>query len=119
MDIESVKTITNGFVEVAKSLGPAIITAIFGYMVGKSQFKERIRELEEKNAFSASEKLFAYYLNREKELDESYKNMYEGMGRILGVSMAIDIAIESIEDKDLLNKTIKIFEAYEKIYLIK
>ena len=39
MDIESVKTITSGVVEVAKIVGPAIITAIFGYKVGKSQLE--------------------------------------------------------------------------------
>ena len=115
MDIESVKTITNGFVEVAKYLGPAVITAIFGYTVGKSQLKERLRELEKKNAYSASEKLFEYYQNREKELDESYKSITEGMGFLFGMDMGIEMALDSAEDKDSLNKTIKIYELYEKM----
>jgi len=115
MDIESVKTMTNGVVEVFKCLGPAIITAILGYTLGKLQFKERLRELEKKNAYSASEKLFEYYQNREKELEESYNNIREDMGFLLGMDMGMDMALDSIEDKDLLNKTIKIYEVYEKM----
>ena len=115
MDIESVKTMTNGVVEVFKCLGPAIITAILGYTLGKLQFKERLRELEKKNAYSASEKLFEYYQNREKELDESYKSINEDMGFFLGMDMGIDMALDSAEDKDSLNKTIKIYEVYEKM----
>jgi hypothetical protein len=115
MDIESVKTITNGVVEVAKFWGPSIITAILGYTLGKLQFKERIRELEKKNAYSASERLFEYYQNREKELDESYKSINEDMGFLLGMDMGIDMALDSAEDKDSLNKTIKIYEVYEKM----
>jgi len=111
MDIESVKTITNGVVEVAKFWGPSIITAILGYTLGKLQFKERIRELEKKNAYSASERLFEYYQNREKELEESYNNIREDLGVLFGIDMALD----SIEDKDLLNKPIKIYKFYEKI----
>ena len=115
MDIESIKIITNGFVEIAKYLGPAAITAILGYTLGKLQFKERIRELEKKNTYSASEKLFEYYQNREKELKESYDNIREDMGFLLGMDMGMDMALDSIEDKDSLNKTIKIYKLYEKI----
>jgi len=115
MDIESVKTMTNGVVEVFKCLGPAIITAILGYTLGKLQFKERLRELEKKNAYSASEKLFEYYQNREKELEESYRGIIEDMGFLFGVDMGMDMALDSVEDKDSLNKTIKIYKFYEKI----
>jgi hypothetical protein len=110
MDIENVKTITSGIVEVAKIVGPAIITAIFGYKVGKSQFEGKLRELEKKYAYSASEKLFEYYQNREKELDESYKSITEDMGFLLGVDMALDLTT----DNDSISKIIKIYDLYEK-----
>ncbi|MBU4510210.1 hypothetical protein KJ830_04075 [bacterium] len=58
MDIEGVKTITEGIVEIAKILGPAIITALVGYKVGKSQIEVKLRELEKTHAYSASEKLW-------------------------------------------------------------
>jgi len=68
MDMESVKIITEGIVEIAKTLGPvlgpAIITALVGYKVGKSQIEVKLRELEKTHAYSASEKLFEYYQNR-------------------------------------------------------
>jgi len=115
MDIESVKTITNGFVEVAKYLGPAVITAVFGYKIGKSQLEGKLKELDKKNTYSASEKLFEYYQNREKELEESYKNIEENMGFLLGVDMGMDMALDSTEDKDSLNKTLKIYKFYERI----
>jgi len=111
MDIESVKTITNGIVEVAKIVGPALITAIFGYKIGKSQFEGKLRELEKTYAYSASEKLFEYYQNREKELDESYKSINEIMGILLGLDMTMDLDT----DDDLTNKAIKIYDLYEKM----
>ena len=111
MDIESIKTITNGIVEVAKIVGPALITAIFGYKIGKSQFEGKLRELEKTYAYSASEKLFEYYQNREKEFDESYKSINEDMGVLLGLDMTMDLAT----DDDLTNKAIKIYDLYEKM----
>jgi len=110
MDIENVKTITNGIVEVSKIVGPAIITAIVGYKVGKSQLEIKLRELEKSHAYSASEKLFEYYQNREKELDESCKNINKDMGILLGIGISSDLTT----DNDLLNKAIKIYEIYEK-----
>lgn len=68
MDIESVKTITEGIVEVAKIWVPAIITATVMYKIGKIQLEVKLRELEKSHAYFASEKLFEYYQNREKEL---------------------------------------------------
>ena len=108
MDIESVKTITDGIVEVAKILGPAIITALVGYKVGKSQIEVKLRELEKSHAYSASEKLFEYYQNREKELDESYKSINKDMGFLLGMTSSLT------SDDNLSNETIKMYDLYEK-----
>jgi len=80
MDIEGVKTITEGIVEISKILGPAIITALVGYKVGKSQIEVKLRELEKTHAYSASEKLFSYYQNREKELNEAYNSIIKIWG---------------------------------------
>lgn len=110
MDIENVKIITNGIAEVAKIVGPAIITAIFGYKVGKSQLEGKLRELEKTYAYSASEKLFEYYQNREKELDESYNSINKDMGILFGLDMTLDLAA----DNNSLNKTKKIYDLYEK-----
>ena len=110
MDIENVKVITNGIVEVAKIVGPAIVTAIVGYKLGKSQLEGKLRELEKTHAYSASEKLFEYCQNREKELDETCKIINKDMGILLGLG----ITSELTTDNDLLNKAIKIYEIYEK-----
>ncbi len=108
MDIESVKTITEGIVEIAKILGPAIITALVGYKVGKSQIEVKLRELEKAHSYSASEKLFDYYQNREKELNESYNSINKDMGFLLGMTSALT------ENDELLNNTIKMYDLYEK-----
>jgi len=112
MDMESVKIITEGIVEIAKTLGPvlgpAIITALVGYKVGKSQIEVKLRELEKTHAYSASEKLFEYYQNREKELNESYNSINKDMGFLLGMTSALT------ENDELLNNTIKMYDLYEK-----
>jgi uncharacterized protein YabN with tetrapyrrole methylase and pyrophosphatase domain len=112
MDMESVKIITEGVVEIAKTLGPvlgpAIITALVGYKVGKSQIEVKLRELEKTYAYSASEKLFDYYQNREKELNESYNSINKDMGFLLGMTSALT------ENDELLNNTIKMYDLYEK-----
>lgn len=108
MDIESVKTITDGIVEVFKILGPAIITAIVMYKIGKKQLEVKLRELEKSHTYFASEKLFEYYQNREKELDESCKSINKDMGFLLGVTSALTV------DDDLLNKVTKMYDFYKK-----
>ena len=108
MDIESVKTITDGIVEVFKILGPAIITAIVMYKIGKKQLEVKLRELEKSHAYSASEKLFDYYQNREKELNESYNSINKDMGFLLGMTSALTT------DDALLNKIIKMYDFYKK-----
>ena len=108
MDIESVKTITDGIVEVFKILGPAIITAIVMYKIGKKQLEIKLRELEKSHAYSASEKLFDYYHNREKELNESYNSINKDMGFLLGMTSALTT------DDALLNKITKIYDFYIK-----
>lgn len=111
MDIESIKVITDCIIEVTKYLGPATITAIFGYAVGKSQFKGKLKELKEVNAYYASEKLFEYYQNREKELDEAYKSINHDLGFILGLDVANDLN----DDIESLNEKIKIYDLFEKM----
>lgn len=91
MDIQSVQIITNGIVEVAKIVGPALVTAVFGYKIGKSQYEGKLKELEKKHAYFASEKLFKYYQNRGKELDGSYKNISGSMGFLLGLDMTLNL----------------------------
>ena len=108
MDIEGVKTITEGVVEIAKILGPAIITALVGYKVGKSQIEVKLRELEKTHAYSASEKLFGYYQNREKELNEAYNSINKDMGFLLGMTSTLT------ENDELLNNIIKMYDLYEK-----
>ena len=108
MDIEGVKTITEGIVEISKILGPAIITALVGYKVGKSQIEVKLRELEKTHAYSASEKLFSYYQNREKELNEAYNSINKDMGFLLGMTSTLP------ENDELLNNIIKMYDLYEK-----
>ena len=100
MGIESFNIIINGIIEIVKYLGPAIVTAIFGYTVGKSQIKGRIKELEQTNAYFASQKLFEYYQNREKELEDSYNSINKDLGFLIGLNIALD----SNADQVLLNE---------------
>lgn len=104
MDIESAKTI----VEAVKMFGPAIIGALVAIKVGKLQMEAKIKELEKLHAYSASEKLFDYYKNREKELNESYNRIKEDMGFLLGMNLALT------KDDDSLNKIIKMYDFYKK-----
>jgi hypothetical protein len=113
MDIESVKTIIDSTVEIFKKLGPelagpTIISAVVAYIVAKLKIEGKLKELEKSHSYSASEKLFDYYQNREKELNESYNSINKDMGFLLGMTSALTT------DDALLNKITKMYDFYKK-----
>jgi len=110
METESIKIVTDGVVEICKILGPAIITALVGYKAGKSHIEVKLKELERVHAFSASEKLFDYYRDREKELSDAHTSIYENLSYLVGYSSAT----EGVEE--LRGDTLKLYDMYENSF---
>ena len=88
MDTESYKVTMNVISDAIKILGPAIITAIVGYKVGKYQLLIKIKELNKNNEFKAREKIFEFHKEKLAKVDESIKGLNEGLGKLAGMAMA-------------------------------
>lgn len=84
MDSATINLIKDIFTDAIKILGPATITAIVGYKIGKSQLEIKIKEIQEKHRFAAREHLFNYYKERQESLRENIKQLNESFGFILG-----------------------------------
>jgi hypothetical protein len=88
MDPQSYKATIDVISDAVKILGPAIITAIVGYKIGKSQLLMKIKELNKNNEFKAREKIFEFHKEKLVKMDESIKNLNEGLGHLVGMTLA-------------------------------
>lgn len=88
MDPELYKAIIDLISDAIKILGPAIITAIVGYKVGKSQLLIQIEQLNKNNEFKAREKIFDFHKDKLAKVDESIKGLNAGLGQLAGMALA-------------------------------
>jgi hypothetical protein len=88
MDAELYKATMDVISDTVKILGPAIITAIVGYKVGKSQLLLKIEELNKNNEFKAREKIFDFHKEKLAKVDESIASLNEGLGQFAGMTIA-------------------------------
>jgi len=88
MNAELYKAIVDVFSDAVKILGPAIITAVVGYKVGKSQLLMKIEELNKNNEFKAREKIFDFHKEKLAKVDESIANLNDGLGEFAGMTLA-------------------------------
>lgn len=105
MDPESYKVTMNVISDAIKILGPAIITAIVGYKVGKYQLLIKMKELNKNNEFKARDKLFEFHKEKLAKVDESISGLNEGLGQLAGMVMADfdnKLRISSFANKYLL-----------------
>lgn len=88
MDPQLYKLTMDVISDAIKILGPAIITAIVGYKVGRSQLLLKIEEINKNNEFKAREKIFDFYKEKLVKVDQSIANLNEGLGQFAGMTLA-------------------------------
>ena len=88
MDAESYKLTIEVLSDAIKILGPAIITAIVGYKVGKSQLLMKVEELNKNNEFKARDRIFAFHKEKLEKVDESIASLNNGLGEFAGMTLA-------------------------------
>ena len=88
MDLELYKMTMDVLSDAIKILGPALITAVVGYKVGKSQLLLKIEELNQNNEFKAREKIFDFHREKLAKVDESIASLNEGLGQFAGMTLA-------------------------------
>ncbi|MFP1680282.1 hypothetical protein ACLD02_16410 [Alloalcanivorax sp. C16-2] len=71
-----------------KILGPALVTGFVGYKAASLQFRATLEKIREGNEFSARQHLFDYYKERQKRFSDSYANLLNQLGQILGINAA-------------------------------
>lgn len=79
-----------------KILGPAIITAIFGYKLGQSQLLLKTEELNKNNEFKARERLFDFHKEKLVKVDESIASLTEALATFAGMTAADNIDNKSV-----------------------
>lgn len=72
--------------EAIKVLGPAIITAVVGYRMGKVQLDLKLREVSLNSELTARTSLFEYYKEKLSRLDKEYQRLSEELSRFLGLT---------------------------------
>lgn len=88
MSPEVYEVTVNAVLEIAKILGPAIITAIVGFRAGQLQLKQRIYELEKGNEYKARETIFNFHREKLEKTDESLASLNSAMGTLSGMALA-------------------------------
>jgi hypothetical protein len=109
MDAESIRVITEAVVEIAKILGPAGIAAYVAYKAGAWQLQARLKELERGHVFSAAEKLFDYYRERERQIAKSHRSLNKDLGFLLGM------AADSEPDDPTLKEVGKLYDLHMRM----
>lgn len=86
--------------EGVKILGPALIAGCAAYFAASLQFKATLAQIREANEFAARQHLFDYYKDKQKQLSESYNELSNTLGQVLGVNAAVlkDEGDESIQN---------------------
>jgi hypothetical protein len=74
--------------EGVKIIGPALIAAGAAYFAASLQFKATLGQIREANEFAARQHLFDYYKDKQRQLSESYNELSNTLGQVLGVNAA-------------------------------